>query len=168
MRNVACGIVIASSLAVGLSAQAPGQQPAQGQPTTREQPATQGGDQSAPRAQQPATTQVTKTTISGCIQDAPPAAPSAANAPSPPAAAKFELANAKMVTAGPVGTAGTTTAAVRYRLEGEDKVITPHLNHQVEITGTVSPASATTGAAAPMLKVDTVKMVAATCPEASR
>jgi len=110
---------------------------------------------------------VTKTTISGCIQNAPPAAPSAAAAPSTPATAKFELANAKMVTAGAVGTAGTTTTAVRYRLEGEDKVITPHLNHQVEITGTVSPASATTGAA-PMLKVETVKMVAAMCPEASR
>ena len=140
---------------------------ARGQSPTREQPATQG-DQPAPRAQQPASTQVTKTTISGCVQNAPPAAPSAAGPPSTPAAAKFELANAKMVTAGPVGTAGTTTTAVRYRLEGEDKVITPHLNHQVEITGIVSPASVTAGAAAPMLKVETVKMVAAMCPEVPR
>jgi len=166
MRNIAWTILIASSLAVGLSAQAPGQQPAQGQPTTREQPATQG-EQPAPRAQQPASAQATKTTISGCVLNAPPAAPSAAGAPS--TAAKFELANAKMVTAGPVGTAGTASTAVRYRLESDDKLITPHLNHQVEITGTVTPASVTAGATAvPMLKVETVKMVAATCPEVSR
>jgi hypothetical protein len=42
-----------------------------------------------------------------------------------------------------------------------------HLNHQVEITGTVQPASggaaAGGAAAAPMLKVESVKMVAAKC-----
>src|SRR5688572_6650241 len=100
MRNIAWGIVIASSMAVSVSAQAQGQQPAQGQPPSPEQPATQG-DQAAPRTQQPAITQqMTKTTISGCIQNAPPAAPSAAGAPSMPGAAKFELANAKVVTTG--------------------------------------------------------------------
>jgi hypothetical protein len=53
-------------------------------------------------------------------------------------------------------------------LEGEEKVFAPHLNHQVEITGTVSPASATAGVAAPTLKVESVKMVAAKCEELSR
>ena len=87
------------------------------------------------------------------------------------------LANAKMAgTAGAgggaVGTSGT--AATRYELDGEAKTISAHLNHQVEITGTLesSPApsagaaSATAGArapAAPKLKVDSVKMVSATC-----
>ena len=52
---------------------------------------------------------------------------------------------------------------MRYRLEGDEKTITPHLNHQVEITGTVSPATAAGAAAAPMLKVESVKMVAAKC-----
>jgi hypothetical protein len=62
-----------------------------------------------------------------------------------------------------------------YRLDGEDKTISPHLNHQVEITGTVqrSSASATgaanaapgSAAAGPTLKVDSVKMIAATCPQ---
>jgi len=64
----------------------------------------------------------------------------------------------------PVGTSGT---AMRYQLDGEDKAISPHVNHQVEITGTVQPAgaSAASGAAAagPTLKVDAVKMVSATC-----
>jgi hypothetical protein len=67
-----------------------------------------------------------------------------------------------MVTPAPVGTTGTATTAARYQLEGEEKLISSHLNHQVEITGTVS--AATGGAAAPILKVESVKMVAATCP----
>ena len=80
-----------------------------------------------------------KTTISGCIQSAPaPAGEPAAAA----AASKFELASAKVLSGAPVGTSGATSTAMRYRLEGDEKTITPHLNHQVEITGTVSPATA--------------------------
>jgi len=72
-----------------------------------------------------------------------------------------------MVGNTPVGTTGAAPAATRYRLEGDEKTISPHLNHQVEITGTVSPATAgsATGAttAAPTLKVESLKMVAAKC-----
>ena len=166
MRIVVSAIFVASSLAVGLSAQ--GQPPA----TQSQQPADRT-EQAAPREPQPAapsepqaaTVQLTKVTIGGCIQNAPPAAAAADAAPSSPAASKFDLANAKMVTSGPVGTTGTSAPVVRYRLEGDEKTLTPHLNHQVEIIGTVAPAL---GAAAPMLKVDSVKMVSATCPDASR
>jgi hypothetical protein len=60
---------------------------------------------------------------------------------------------------------------MRYQLDGDAKTISPHLNHQVEITGTVENSSASGGASAagagaaagPKLKVDSVKMVAATC-----
>jgi hypothetical protein len=64
---------------------------------------------------------------------------------------------------------------MRYQLDGEEKTISPHLNHQVEITGTVqggaapgagagaAAAGAGAGAAGPTLKVDSVKMVSATC-----
>ena len=174
MRHVLTAAFIAS-FAVGVVAQ--GQQPATpGQPpaTPGERPATQGdrpttpGQPPATRAEQPTTAQAGKVMIAGCIQAAPPAAPGAGGAPAAPAASRFDLANAKVVSSGPVGTTGGAATAMRYRLEGDEKTISPHVNHQVEITGTVSPASATTGAAAPMLKVDTVKMVAATCPEASR
>ena len=158
MRTVLSAIFVASSLAVGLSAQ--GQPPA----TQGQQPADRQ-EQAAPREPQPSTVQLTKVTIAGCIQNAPPAAPAAGAAPTSPAASKFDLANAKMATSGPVGTTGTAAPAVRYRLDGDEKTITPHLNQQVEITGTVSPA---VGTAAPMLKVDSVKMVAATCPAAAR
>jgi hypothetical protein len=77
--------------------------------------------------------------------------------------------------AGAVGTSGAS--GTRYQLDGEDKLISPHVNNQVEITGSLvenSSASPSGGAAAgaersaaasagPTLKVESVKMVAAVC-----
>ena len=150
MKNIVSAIFVASSLAGGVVAQ--GQEPA-----TREQPPV------AAQAQPPAAAQPAKVTISGCIQNAPPAAPTAGAASSTPAAPKFELASAKIVSNTPVGTSGTAATATRYQLDGEERTITSHLNHQVEITGSVSPATAVGAAAVPMLKVDSLKMVAAKC-----
>ena len=180
MKNVVSAMFVASVLGfVGVAAQdqpaTPGQQPA----TQREQPAAQGEQPAAPTRQQPAPAPrqaLEKVTISGCIQNAPAggadATASAATAP------KFVLAKGKMVSGAAgsaVGTSGTTAVVTEYRLEGEDKTLSPHLNHQVEITGTVqsSSASATgaanvapgSAAAGPTLKVDSVKMIAATCPQ---
>lgn len=154
MRKLWSGVIAASFVAtVGLSAQ-------QAPPTTP--PAAPGGaQQPAPSAQ---SSQSKTVTLSGCIQNAPApagAAASAANAP------KFVLSTKGGGATGagaPVGTSGT---AMRYQLDGEEKSISPHLNHQVEITGTVQPAGAAAAAGAsgagPTLKVDSVKMVAATC-----
>ena len=175
MRDVLT-VVFIVSFAVTVAAQGqpatPGQQPT----TPTQQPATPGersttpGQQPTTRAEQPATAQAGKVMISGCIQATPPAAPAAGGTPAGPGASKFDLANAKVVSSGPVGTTGAAPTATRYRLEGEEKTISPHLNHQVEITGTLSPAGATgtagTTTAAPMLKVESLKMVAATCPSA--
>jgi len=171
MKNVVSAIVVscAMSVAVGVSAQGePGTQGTEPRPTP---PATSTQSPTTERAgAQRGADQ--KVTISGCIQNAPAtgAAASAASAP------KFVLNNAKMAGGAANSTVGTsgTTAASKYRLEGEDKTISPHLNHQVEITGTVQNSSAsatgagagaTAGAAAaePMLKVDSVKMVSAMC-----
>ena len=168
MRSVLTAMFVASSLAVGMAAQAQQQPAAQGQqPATQSQQPAQG-EQPATRGQTPATAQLTKVTISGCIQTPPPAAPSVGAAAPVPAASKFDLANAKVISEGAVGTTGAVATAMRYRLEGEEKTISPHLNHQVEITGTLSPASAASApgatAAAPMLKVESLKMVAAKCP----
>jgi hypothetical protein len=107
-------------------------------------------------------------TITGCIQNAPAASATPGGAATTAsAAAKYVLANAKPAAGGSaVGTAGSA-AATRYQLEGEDKTISPHVNHQVEITGTVQPAGAgaAVGAAAagPMLKVESLKMIANKC-----
>ncbi len=180
MRNVVSAMFVASVLGfVGVAAQdqpaTPSQQPA----TQSEQPAAQGEQPAAPTRQQPATAPrqaPAKVTISGCIQNAPAAGAgataSAATAP------KFVLAKGKMVSgaagSSAVGTSGATATVMEYRLDGEEKTISPHLNHQVEITGTVQSSSASaTGAAnaapgsaaGPTLKVDSVKMIAATCPQ---
>ena len=168
MRIFVSAIFVASSIAIGIAQGAPqGQQPGAPQPGAQ-QPATPR-EQPAPKPQTTQTAQPGKMTISGCIENAPAAA-AGGGAPAGGAAsaqAKFVLANAKPVGAAgaAVGTAGT--AATRYQLEGEDKTISPHVNHQVEITGTVAPAAggAATGgaAAAPMFKVESVKMIAAKC-----
>jgi hypothetical protein len=121
------------------------------------------GQQPSGAGQQPTTGQAGKVTISGCIQMAPPEAAGAGAAPTTQATSKFDLASAKVVSGGPVGTTGTATTATRYHLEGEEKTISPHLNRQVEITGTVSPAVSSGATAAPMLKVESLKMVAAKC-----
>lgn len=73
-------------------------------------------------------------------------------------------------TSAPPPTSASATANSTYRLDAEDSQINPHIGHKVEITGTVekdaanSSPSATSAMAEPKLKVDSVKMVAATCP----
>ena len=147
MKNAVSAVCLASLIAIGAAAQ--GQEPAA------------QGQKPAAQEQKPAAPQASKITIGGCLQAALPA-PAAANAPPAAAASKFELANAKVVSGGPVGTSGAPVAT-RYRVDGEDKTISPHLDHQVELTGTVSPAAPSSGVTAPLFKVESVKMVSAKC-----
>jgi hypothetical protein len=175
------GVVAASFVAtVGLS----GQEPV----APRGEVGTSGAQ--AP-ASQSSSGQSKSITVSGCIQNAPSAtatatAPAGAGAAGAGGATASASSGAKFVLAmkpaagagGAVGTAGA--AATQYQLDGEEKTISTHLNHQVEITGTLqSSASSGGGAAAggaagagerssaasasPTLKVESVKMVAATC-----
>lgn len=136
----------------------------------------------APSAQTKANT----STFTGCIQDVPMAAitPGPANPAGSPesgaasATKTYYLNNVTMAAdAGrdrpAVGTSGL--AATGYRLEGDTALITPHLNHQVRIVGTVQSSSASPAGAAnaapgstasgPTLKVESVTMVAAKCEE---
>jgi hypothetical protein len=68
-----------------------------------------------------------------------------------------------------VGTSGSSPASMDkgYRLDGDEKQLNPHVGHKVEITGFVDEAAATSGAASaangPMVKVQSVKMLAETC-----
>jgi hypothetical protein len=80
----------------------------------------------------------------------------------------------------PTGTSGgtarpeanTTVAPKMYRLDGEVETLNAHVGHQVEIRGRLlaaDPAPATQAptdsiASAPTLKVEAVRMLAATCP----
>jgi len=104
-------------------------------------------------------------TVSGCIQNAPAAtakADAGGAAASASSGAKFILAMKPAGGAAGGGAVGTAGSATRYQLDGEEKAISPHLNHQVEVTGTLDSA-ASAGAAGPTLKVESVKMVSATC-----
>ena len=138
----------------------------------------------APSAQTKANT----VTLSGCIQDVPMTTAAAAPGPANPGRASeanaaestktFYLNNAAMAAdAGrerpAIGTSGL--AAIGYRLEGDNALISPHLNHQVQIVGMVQSSNASPAGAAnaapgstasgPTLKVESVKMVAAKCEE---
>ena len=109
-------------------------------------------------------------TFSGCIEKAPAEAGASASTATP----AFILANAAPAgsASGTVGTSGGAKPAAKYRLDADAAKLTPHVGHKVEITGTVDdmPSSATppsgataSSAAGPKLKVESVKMVAATC-----
>lgn len=103
-----------------------------------------------------------KVVLSGCIQNAP------ATQDQPGATAKFVLADAKPAGDAPVGTAGTPAKmADSYRLEGEEKTISSHLNQRVEITGMLQKSSTSAGAAGstgrPTLEVESVKLLATKC-----
>jgi hypothetical protein len=69
------------------------------------------------------------------------------------------------------GTSGSTSTptASSYRLNGDDAKLTPHVGHKVEISGTLdkagSSSASSSASTSPTLKVDSVKMVAATCSE---
>jgi hypothetical protein len=136
---------IVSAVSVGLLAQAPG------------------------GSQTPASKPIT---LSGCIERAPQSEPGGTPATGA-MSAKFLLTNATTPATGAVGTTGTTKPAIKYQLDVDDAKVTPHVGHKVEVTGTVQDQPSTanlpggadpSSASAPKLKVDSVKMVAATCP----
>jgi len=133
-------------------------------------------------AQAPQSTSAKSITVTGCIQLAAPSPTGTSGttgATTSTSETKFRLTSAAMSPAGTTGTAETTepstAAAKEYRLDAADTKLTPHVGHKVEIVGTVvemaseapsqPPNPATSSAAsAPKLKVDTVRMIAATCP----
>ena len=104
-------------------------------------------------------------TISGCIQDTPMVTAAAKPVEAAGATKTFYLNNAKADAgrdkAATVGTSGLV--ATGYRLDGDEKQLSPHLNHQVRIVGTVQGSST----AGPLLKVDSVTMVSAKCEPAT-
>jgi hypothetical protein len=110
-------------------------------------------------------------TISGCIQDTPMAIAGAkpGEAAVPDGSKAFYLNNAIMADAGrdrpTVGTSGLSLTG--YRLDGDTEKLTPHLNHQVRVVGTVQNAAGAGPKVAPTLKVDSVTMVSAKCEPAT-
>ena len=136
------------------------------------QPASGGGAPQTPSAtpaQAPRSAAKADTiTVEGCIQrSASATATSGATGTAGSAAAEsgFML----MSAAKPAGTSGSSASsapiASSYRLDAADSKLSPHVGHKVEISGTLDSASGSSASASasPKLKVDNVKMIAATC-----
>jgi hypothetical protein len=119
-------------------------------------------------------------TVTGCLARAEAPAPTGTAGTATGAAmdtTKFVLktaGSAAPAANAPAGTTGTAKAstASSYRLDAADAKLSPHVGHQIEVTGTVEKmqagAAAEAGAAAsaptaPKLKVESVKMIAASC-----
>ena len=158
--SVTCAAIVLGVTAAALAQNPPSSSPSQ-------PPSASGGADKA-------------ITVTGCVQQAKSAPTGTTGSTSPSASAnetKFVLTNASMGSgsSGTAGTAGTssppsTAVASEYRLDADDAKLTSHVGHKVEITGTIDQPSratqppAASAANAPKLKVDSVKMIAATCP----
>lgn len=114
----------------------------------------------------PAAQGATDITLSGCIQKADP--------PAGGGSAGFLVSNVTSVTVPSNYPEGAITRI--YRLDADAAKISPHVGHQVTITGTLTarpssgpapppgkPTTPPTAANAPTLKVTSVSMVSATC-----
>ncbi len=119
-------------------------------------------------------------TVTGCVQRAPAAGTTTGTSGTAGSASasepKFVLERAMASPSSSTGTSGATTpTASSYRLSADDAKLTPHVGHKVEISGTLDKAASSASASpssssassttAPTLKVDTVKMIAASCSE---
>ena len=134
--RILSGVIAASFVAtVGLAAQ-------QAPPTSS--PAAPGGGRQQPAPSAQASGQSKTVTLSGCIQNAPAASASASAGGASASASeqKFVLSTKPASGAAAGNAVGTSGTSMRYQLEGDTKAISPHLNHQVEITGTVDNSSA--------------------------
>ena len=115
-------------------------------------------------------------TVTGCVQPAQQQGTTGTTGTTPGASQiKFVLTNAALGTTATTGTTGaaappSTAIASQYKLDTDESKLSPHVGHKVEITGTVEQPSATeqkppaSAANSPTLKVDSVRMVATTCP----
>ena len=171
MSKIFLASTFATLLCASLAAQATQTPPPSSAAPAVTQPAPGGGAspttaapaQSAPRQAAKADT----LTVEGCIQRA--AASATAGAAGTSGSAKsdsgFILASAMK----PAGTSGSTASsapiASSYRLDADMAKLTPHVGHKVEISGTVQPSTSPSASApaTPTLKVDNVRMIAATC-----
>jgi hypothetical protein len=132
----------------------------------------------APRADAQANN--AKVTFQGCLQKGMAAASATPGAVGTSGTGAFILASvtspsasSSAATGAPPTNAGVATnAGTSYRLEADEKTLSPHIGHKVEVTGTLNDQSNTdttsgnvarTSGNTASVKVETVKMIAATC-----
>jgi hypothetical protein len=153
-------VAIALTATATVAAQQPSAQQPPAQPPTAQQPP-------APAAAPASPGQVV---ITGCVQRTAQLPTGTSGTAAAPDATKFILTKASPAS-------DATATPKTYRLDAEESALTAHVGHKVEITGTLDaakPAAAVAGDPAPpaaaaaspsKLKVASVKMIAASCPE---
>ena len=135
------------AIALAATATVAAQQPPPQQPPAQQPPAA-----SAPSSSD-------QVVVTGCIQRGfqSPVGTTGTAAPAAADASKFILTKASPAS-------DATATPKTFRLDADDAQLTAHVNHKVEITGTIDAKPAAGDAAAPAkLKVASVKMVAASC-----
>jgi hypothetical protein len=149
MSRIFLASTLATLLGASLAAQAP-----QNPPSAADPQATAG--QSSRSSAMGNTV-----TVEGCIQKGAAGSPAGTTGTTGSSAGAFMLTSA----AKPATSKETAPIASSYKLDADDSKLSPHVGHKVEISGTVAPpsASASAATAAPTLKVDNVKMIAANC-----
>jgi hypothetical protein len=115
-----------------------------------------------------------RVTVSGCVERADQVTPNDTTT----TVDSLSFVLIKPMAEKATGTTGTVTEAARanantdprlYRLDGTVDQLNPHVGQKVEIVGSVAeaptePKGTTSPANVPRLKVESVKMLSATCP----
>jgi len=162
MSKIFLASIFATVLCASLAAQAPQTAPPSAPRLT---PPAAGADTQAPDPQSAARSATKADTIivEGCIQKgASASATTGTTGTSGSAPSAFMLMSAEK----PAGATSSAPIASSYRLDAVDSKLSPHVGHKVEISGTLQPPTgpaASSATASPTLKVDNVKMLAATC-----
>jgi hypothetical protein len=159
MSRIFLASTLATLLCASLTAQATQAPPSQ--PTQQVAPPSAGGDpQGQPRS---SIAKADTVIVEGCIQRGTTGATAGTTGTTGSSPSAFMLVS----TMKPATSKETTPIASSYRLDAVDSKLSPHVGHKVEISGTVDQpsgsGSASGATASPTLKVDNVKMIAATC-----
>lgn len=147
--------LVAMATAATLNAQIP-----QTQPPTRPGPPPQTTD-----VQRPAAEGTQMLTIVGCLKEEKDVADLKPNAAERAGMTEdYILTDAKMAAS---STVSGIALASRYEVEGiAESELKKHVNHQVEITGTITQASPTDSDKTADFRGTSLKMIAATCTAA--
>ena len=162
MSKIFLASTFATLLCASLAAQAT-QTPTPSTPQVAPPAAGADSPTADPQSSAKSTAKADTITVEGCIQRGTTgSATTGTTGTTGSAPSAFMLTSAMK----PAGATSSTPIASSYRLDAMDSKLSPHVGHKVELSGTVqapSSSSSSSATASPTLKVDNVKMIAATC-----
>jgi hypothetical protein len=134
--------------------------------------------QSPPVSRPPESPKNDQITVTGCIEQSqaqastkePSATGTSGKTSGTSNVTKFILTNPRLqgASAGAPNSSTSSSSAASggmYQLDARDSKLSPHLGHQVEVTGSIKGGSTSTasGPDAPKLKVENIKMISTSC-----